>query len=248
MLNPDELAYLRKAFRLRALEEADARSVVSSEMLEPRICADLLDTIMPLMGAPDRAIAASLLAKRLSFLLTGNVLYAMSVFDKGLHLSLDASRLEYAHDNGLWTSSLPAALTITGYASGAREAWREKVVGGLFRDVIAPLWHSLSAVSGVPAHILWENCAVRVYSLYEGRMEGLNKAQAARQQADFAWLIAEADPALFGLNANPLKRFRRPAQRNGAGEAVRFRRTCCFYYKASQPVEYCRNCPLCRVK
>lgn len=248
MLNPDELAYLRKAFRLRALEEADARSVVSSEMLEARICADLLDTIMPLMGAPDRAIAASLLAKRLSFLLTGNVLYAMSVFDKGLHLSLDASRLEYAHDNGLWTSSLPAALTINGYAPGAREAWREKVVGGLFRDVIAPLWHSLSAVSGVPAHILWENCAVRVYSLYEGRMEGLNKAQAARQQADFAWLIAEADPALFGLNANPLKRFRRPAQRNGAGEAVRFRRTCCFYYKASQPVEYCRNCPLCRVK
>ncbi|MFE4127156.1 (2Fe-2S)-binding protein [Kosakonia sp. YIM B13588] len=29
---------------------------------------------------------------------------------------------------------------------------------------------------------------------------------------------------------------------------VRFRRTCCFYYKASTPVEYCHNCPLCREK
>ncbi|WP_226376161.1 (2Fe-2S)-binding protein [Pectobacterium quasiaquaticum] len=27
---------------------------------------------------------------------------------------------------------------------------------------------------------------------------------------------------------------------------VRFRRTCCFYYKASQPQEYCQNCPLLR--
>ncbi|WP_367163415.1 hypothetical protein [Kosakonia cowanii] len=142
MLNPDELAYLRKAFRLRALDEADAHSVVSGEMLNADICADVLDTIMPLIGAPDRAIAASLLTKRLSFLLTGNVLYGMSVFDKGLHLSLDASRLEYAHDNGLWTSSLPTALTVTGYAPGARDAWREKVVGGLFRDFIAPLWHA----------------------------------------------------------------------------------------------------------
>lgn len=248
MLNPDERAYLRKAFRLRTLDEADTRSVISGEMLNADICADVLDTIMPLIGASDRTIAASLLTKRLSFLLTGNVLYGMSVFDKGLHLSLDASRLEYAHDNGLWTSSLPAALTVTGYAPGARDAWREKVVGGLFRDFIAPIWQHLSAVSGLPAQILWENCAVRVYSLYEGRMEGLNEAQASRQQADFAWLIAEADPALFGLNWNPLKRFRRPAQRNGAGEAVRFRRTCCFYYKASTPVEYCLNCPLCRVK
>ena len=248
MLNPDELAYLRKAFRLRALEEADVRSVVSGEMLNADICADVLDTIVPLIGAPDRAIAASLLTKRLSFLLTGNVLYGMSVFDKGLPLSLYASRLEYAHDNGLWSSSLPVDVTVTHYLPDQRDAWRETVVGALFRDYLAPLWQSLARVSGLPEAILWENTAVRVYSLYQGRMEGLNAQQAQRQQADFAWLIAEADPALFGLNWNPLKRFRRPAQRNGAGEAVRFRRTCCFYYKASQPVEYCLNCPLCRVK
>ena len=33
----------------RVLEEADARSVVSGEMLNADICADVLDTIMPLM-------------------------------------------------------------------------------------------------------------------------------------------------------------------------------------------------------
>ncbi|XWJ89653.1 (2Fe-2S)-binding protein [Phytobacter ursingii] len=27
---------------------------------------------------------------------------------------------------------------------------------------------------------------------------------------------------------------------------MRFRRTCCFYYKTVQPVAYCHNCPLCK--
>jgi ferric iron reductase protein FhuF len=128
---------------------------------------------MPLIGAPDLAIAASLFAKRVAFLASGSVLYAMSVFDKGLPLSLTACRLEYAHDNGLWTSSLPADITATGYAPGARDAWRETIVSTLFRTFFAPLWQSLSQVSGLPEHILWENTAVRVYSLYQGRMEGL---------------------------------------------------------------------------
>ncbi|WP_337022178.1 (2Fe-2S)-binding protein [Pantoea anthophila] len=45
-----------------------------------------------------------------------------------------------------------------------------------------------------------------------------------------------------------MKRFRRPLQQNAAGQSVRFRRTCCFYYKATDPAEYCLNCPLCRQK
>ncbi len=246
MLTDEQGHYLRHAFRLRSLSEADARSVPGEAMLSAITCREVLERVMPLVGAPDLAIAASLFAKRLAFLATGNVLYAMSVYDQGLTLSLGTSRLEYAHDGGLWTSSLPTDATATGYANGSREAWREAVVSALFKTFFAPLWQSMARVSGLPAQILWENTAVRVYSLYQGRMEGLNAEQAQRQQEDFNWLLEQADPALFGLDWNPLKRFRRPLQKDAAGNQVRFRRTCCFYYKATQPEKFCHNCPLCK--
>jgi ferric iron reductase protein FhuF len=246
MLTDEERAYLHTAFRLCSLAQADARSVAGEAMQDEKICREVLEGVMPLTGAPDLAIAASLLSKRVAFLASGSVLYAMSVFDKGLPISLNCSRLEYAHDNGLWTSSLPVAVVATGYAPGTRATWREAVVSALFRDFFSPLWQSLAQVSGVPEHILWENTAVRIYSLYQGRMEGLDENQERRQQADFAWLLEDAAPALFGLPWNPLKRFRRPLQKSTSGKMVRFRRTCCFYYKAVQPVEYCHNCPLCK--
>lgn len=246
MLTDEERLYLHNVFRLRSLSEADVRSVPGSDLRDAQACRAFLERVMPLTGAPDLAIAASLFAKRVAFLASGSVLYAMSVFDKGLPLSLNTTRLEYAHDNGLWTSSLPVDVALTNYLPGTRDAWRESVVSALFSEFFAPLWQSLSQVSGLPAQILWENTAVRVYSLYRGRMEGLNAEQEMRQQADFNWLLEKADPVLFGLPWNPLKRFHRPLQKDAKGKMVRFRRTCCFYYKAVQPVEYCHNCPLCK--
>jgi hypothetical protein len=189
MLTSEEYAYLQNVFRLRTLAQADRRSVPGEAIGDVQTCRALLERVMPLIGAPDLAIAASLFAKRVAFLASGNVLYAMSVFDKGLPLSLNTCRLEYAHDGGLWTSSLPMDVTATAYTPGAREAWREAIVGALFRTFFAPLWQSLSQVSGLSQHILWENTAVRVYSLYQGRMEGLTVEQEERQQADFAWLL-----------------------------------------------------------
>jgi ferric iron reductase protein FhuF len=248
MLTPEEYAFLHKNFGLSALAAADERSVPSEYVLNVQHCGELLHHVMSLTGAPDMAIAASLLAKRLAFLATGNVLYAMSVFDKGLPLSLLSSRLEYAHDDGLWTSSLPADIGVTGYLPGERDAWRDDLVEALFSGFLSPLWQSLAQVSGLPVQILWENTAVRIFSLYLGRMNRLDERQEQRRHADFHWLIEQASPSLFCLSWNPLKRFYRPLQQSTAGELVRFRRTCCFYYKATDPAEYCLNCPLCRPK
>lgn len=248
MLTPEEHAFLRQTFRLRGIAGADARSMPAEHVLDEQRCRALLHRVMPLTGAPDMAIAASLLSKRLAFLATGNVLYALSVFDKGLKLSLSCSRLEYAHDDGLWTSSLPADIGATGYLPGERDAWREGVVASLFSGFLSPVWQSLAQVSGLPVQILWENTSVRVFSLYQSRMNRLDEKQEQRREADFNWLIGQASPSLFGLPWNPLKRFRRPLQQNAAGQSVRFRRTCCFYYKATDPAEYCLNCPLCRQK
>ncbi|MFA0918413.1 hypothetical protein ALP73_01192 [Pseudomonas coronafaciens pv. garcae] len=246
-----EWALLSGGLRLKQADERDPRSLPARALLDEEACEQLLTTLGPIIGSPTLAITASLLAKRFSFLSTGACLYAMSIYDKGLILSLDNSLIEYAHDDGLWTSSMPLLdVAPVGYQPGTREAWREMIASTLFRDMLQPLWETFNRVSGISRRILWENTAVRVYSLYDKRMEKVeDPIIRQRYEADFDWLLNQADPAMFGLTYNPLKHFRRPPTLlEPEGKVVRFRRTCCFYYDASNPVEYCSTCPLLRPK
>ena len=247
----EQWAVLCGPLRLKPMSLRDQeRSLSARALLAPERCAHLLDQLGPVIGSPTRAITASLLAKRFSFLATGACLYAMSACDKGLMLALDDVVVEFGHDNGLWTSSMPLVdRAPIGYAAGSRALWRASIVKGLFADVLAPLWRQFNKVSRISQRILWDNTAVRVYSLYEKRMAKIEDPFAlARIEADFQWLLYEAEPALFGLNYNPLAHFRRPLTTVEDGRQQRFRRTCCFYYQASNPVEYCAACPLLRPK
>jgi ferric iron reductase protein FhuF len=245
-----EWAVLGSGLRLKDGAERDPlRSLMARDLLQEQVCASLLDALSPVIGSPSRAITASLLGKRLSFLATGACLYAMSVYDKGLLLSLDNAVIEYGHDDGLWTSSMPLlhSQPLT-YGVNEREAWREAVVQALFAGLLQPLWQTFNRVTGVSRRILWENTAVRVYSLYEKRMTKIDEPSVReRYEADFKWLLTEADPSLFGLEYNPLSHFRRPPTWVDDGQrSIRFRRTCCFYYLATEPAEYCSACPLLR--
>ncbi|MGV5030705.1 siderophore-iron reductase, Fe-S cluster protein [Klebsiella pneumoniae] len=245
---PDEWQILSGELRLREVSQRDKkRSLPAAELSDETTCRLLLDRLTPVIGSPDRAITASLLSKRLAFLATGACLYAMSAYNKGLVLSAENTLIEYGHDGGLWTSCIPLRdIQPVPAPEGVREAWRQNITGTLFAGLLAPLWQTFSRVSGISSHILWENTAVRVYSLYERRMAKMAcPSLKSRIRQDFDWLLNEADADLFGLPENPLRRFRRPLSVR-AGEQVRFRRTCCFYYKASSPVEYCSTCPLLR--
>lgn len=226
----------------------DARVLPASALTQSDACSHLLDALTPVIGSPDRAITASLLSKRLAFLATGACLYAMSVYNKGLTLSVGNTLIAYGHDDGLWTSGLPLRdIRPHPAPETGRDDWRRVISETLFAGLLAPLWQTFSRVSGISPFILWENTAVRVYSLYERRMAKLPcPIRRLRAAQDFDWLLNEAEPALFGLQENPLRRFRRPLTPQGSGPGVRYRRTCCFYYKASSPVEYCNACPLLR--
>ncbi|MGF6163065.1 ferric iron reductase protein FhuF [Pseudomonas sp. 2725] len=245
-----EWALLSGGLRLKEGNERDPlRSLMARDLLQEDVCEQLLDALGPVIGSPTRAITASLLGKRLSFLATGACLYAMSVYDKGLQMSLDNTVIEYGHDEGVWTSSMPLihGRPLT-YGEGEREAWRETLVQALFAGMLKPLWLTFNRVTGVSRRILWENTAVRVYSLYEKRMAKIDDPSVReRYEADFNWLLTQAEPALFGLDYNPLSHFRRPPTLVEDGQrSIRFRRTCCFYYLATEPAEYCSTCPLLR--
>ncbi|MDH4572827.1 IucA/IucC family C-terminal-domain containing protein [Salinicola acroporae] len=243
--DPADWRYLAGPLRLKSAERADSRSLDVADFLDPGRCRELLDHLGPVMGSPERRTTASLLSKRLAFLLTGAPLYALSVCDRRLDLSAANCIIEYSHDDGLWTSSLPLwTLESEALAASRRHRARREILHVLFAQTVAPLWRTLQDVGGVPERILWENLAVRVYSLYERRLSGVGDALTRqRREADYGFLLT-AQPSLFGLDFNPLARFFHPRTRSDDDGSVRFRRTCCLYFKATRPSEYCQACPL----
>ena len=243
----EHLQVLRETFGLREASERDAlHSQPISAWLDPAQCAELLDDLAARIGAPSRRVAASLLTKRLGFLTTGVAFYGLSAADLQLDLRPGNVWIEDGFVQERWQSSLPLADSRPLPAPGDHAQRRAQVAHTLFGELLGPLWETLARVGRVSPRILWENAAVRLYSLYDQRLPELAAPEAqARCAEDFAWLLATA-PAELGLELNPLAQFRRPAVANAVGRSIRFRRTCCFYYQATTPAEYCSNCPLIR--
>lgn len=242
---PNQWAYLRHSLGLSHAGEADPRSLGATELQDPRICRSVLERLGPVLGASDVRVTASLWSKRLAFLTTGCCLYALSACDRGLDMSPANSIIEYAHDGKRWAAALPLrSVQCCRWPACDRERARQRIVETLFGQLLAPLWHVLHQSSGVSIRVLWENTAVRIYSLYDRRLADLSSSQAVRRcQDDFDFLL-DLSPSVFGLGYNPLARFRRPCSSHLDARGIRFRRTCCLYYMATHPAEYCRACPL----
>ncbi len=234
------------------LAGTDSPGLPMAQVLDPEHCVALLDELGPRIGSPSRAITASMLGKRYAFLATGAFLYAMSVYDQALDLSLGNVLVDPRHDGKLWRSHLLLRDSGTHAApedATQRLAWRDAAIERLFGVHLASFWTALCAASRLAPRILWENTAVRVYALYEGRMpDDATPAQRARIDADFAYLVGDAPGSLFGLDHNPLARYFHPRTRLADEDrSVRFRKTCCLYYMLPAG-EYCRACPLDRKK
>lgn len=245
----DEWLYLSTHLRLVKAGNPDqtTQNIAVTALLDPEQCDRFLGMLMPMIHAPSKKITASLLSKRWGFLSTASCLYAMSVYNKGLDFSAHNCLLDYSFANPLWQSNMPVIdLSVTTPFAGQRDAWRDQLLTQLFAQHLAPLWQVMTEVTGVQSRILWENTAVRVYSLYENRINQLNCPQLRQQtEADFYYLCNDAPASIFGIAENPLKRFNHPKiTLLDTGKEVRFRKSCCFYYKASEPIEYCKSCPL----
>jgi len=249
-LEPSHQEELAERCRLiKAADRDHAFALPATELLAPDVCKQLLNRLTPVIGSPNEYVTASLLAKRIAFLTTGSALYAMSVMDRGLNLTIDNSFVEYRHQNGLWQSRMPLdSLNVSIPELNQRAAWRDQLVHNLFAGHLAPLWRSFRAVARVPLPVLWENTAVRVYALYERRLAEQTCPDLRKRIAeDFHYLVHQAPAKLFGADHNPLQRYFPPHPRVPDAD-VRIRKTCCYYYRATQRVKYCSTCPLPHLK
>jgi ferric iron reductase protein FhuF len=232
------------------IDRPSLHSVPSGRLLEREACGRYLDALSLEIGSPSRRVTASMLAKRYAFVCVSPVLYAMTMFDKGLRLSLEHCRLESYLDRGgdSGNSRFPnyslAGLEVWKPAPGSRREWREALLLELFAGHLSPLFAALSDLAKVPAAILWENAAVRILPLYEEAADKeTDMAARHRIREDFEYIASTAPGSLFGQRTNPLRRFLGSRDCTGSADAqARTRLTCCLYYEMS--AEYCRACPL----
>jgi ferric iron reductase protein FhuF len=246
-LEPKEMDYIIQHFQLTTKESLDQRcSIESIDLLDEEKCVVYLDWLSSILQSPSRMITASQFSKRYAFLTIAPSLYAMTMYNKGLNFSIGNCHIDSAYQNGSWLSNirLPNA-HVTQPTNEKRNEWRDQVIKNIFAGNLAKIWRSLSKAANIPMPILWENTAVRVYSLYEKRIEeGASIQEKSRIQEDFGYLINEAPAILFGETNNPLARFYGPkCTISSSDQPVRIRKTCCFYYKVSSNGNYCSTCP-----
>ncbi|RSL35407.1 hypothetical protein D7Z54_00180 [Salibacterium salarium] len=220
-------------------------SIKAVDLLDEEKCIAYLDSLTRSLQSPSRMITASQFSKRYAFLTIAPSLYAMTIYNKGLDLSSENCKIESSFHNGSWKSNLHLTdLQVSQPKEGERQEWRDGVIKNIFHGNLAKIWRSISKVSNVPMPILWENTAVRVYSLYEKKVgNGDSEKEKFRIQEDFKYLISEAPATLFGETKNPLARFYGPKSTiSSSDQPVRTRKTCCFYYKVPNG-NYCSTCP-----
>ncbi|GGN38434.1 MULTISPECIES: IucA/IucC family C-terminal-domain containing protein [Marinomonas] len=238
------------AFGLKSYQQDEPLAIDSRQLLDDALCLETLQKIMPELGAPNIKVTASLVIKRMAFLTLAPVLYAMSSFDKGLDGSLENSVFEYPLDNRIWQSKMPLKDTSVSVWNSSnkesRDTWRDGILTKVFAGHLTLLVEHFYRLTKVSRRVLWENVAVRVFSIYEQRiLASVSEEKRETAEADYAYLLDKSTTELFGLNENPLTMFYRDKQLTALSEnPVRVRRTCCFYYQATEPPVYCGSCPL----
>jgi ferric iron reductase protein FhuF len=215
------------------------------------MCSDYLDRLTVLLQSPSRMITASQFFKRYAFLTTVPLLYAMTVYNKVLDLSAENCFLESSPGHSWLEHVSLVDIDAAMPEASERHVWRDTVILAHFAGNLGKLIAVMSRVANVPKPILWENVAVRVFSLYEKRIGVTGQQQEqSRRRADFQYLIHQAPGTLFGEKQNPLSRFYGKPTFSSVSDVsdtpMRVRKTCCFYYEVSSSEEYCSNCPKLR--
>ncbi|WP_158738068.1 IucA/IucC family C-terminal-domain containing protein [Alteribacillus sp. YIM 98480] len=210
------------------------------------ICQDYLHHIMQVTQSPSLSVAASQFSKKYARLIVVPALSLMTIEDKALDVSIENCLLDMGGSDGKWNPSLQFVNAAENCrTTGSRQSWRKQIIETLFAEHLNEIWKTLSSVSGVSMAVLWENTAVRTYSLYEKKLrKNATVLEQARIDEDFYFLIHEAPGKLFGAKRNPLQYFyTEKGSHSPTDNPVRVRHTCCFYYQTGAGGKYCGVCP-----
>jgi len=246
LLKQHEIQYLSEHFRFSPKAMIKQKgSVHAADLLDLDKCRSYLDDVSDIIQSPCRIVSASQFSKKYSYLIIVPGLYTLTVFNKGLNLSIENVHVVSLSADQKWLPSIHLLKQHVMHTEGKiREQWRNEVFKTIFSQNLSRMWNLLSHVVNISPAVLWENTAIYVYWLYEKRMEQESNPQVRlRIKEDFNYLLYEAPSTLFGEPENPLKKYFVKKSNN---QDIRTRKTCCYYYRLTSHKEYCSTCPRAR--
>ncbi|CAH2714428.1 hypothetical protein BACCIP111895_01591 [Neobacillus rhizosphaerae] len=236
-MTDQELLQLKK-YRFNSRLE---HSFSAAELLDESSLNGFLKDLALAIGAPSEKIAASMLIKRYAFFAVMS-LYALTVWNKKINLSLDNVKMEPAEQGKNWLPAISLTdLTVVDWDGEDRPEWRKSVFNDLFANNIYPIITKLEKTVGISRLILWENISVYLFWLYETELNDIENDNVA---SDFHYLIFEAEGQVFGrYNENPLQKYYGEKTYVKERDAeLRVRKTCCFSYQLPAG-KRCKTCP-----
>ncbi|WP_261130056.1 siderophore-iron reductase FhuF [Bacillus sp. Marseille-Q3570] len=245
-LTPKQLIFLEENYRLASEYSSDVQSFSSEDLFTVSKTEKFLDEIRELLGAPNNRVTASQFSKKYAFLLTAPFFSSLTMFNQLLDVRPDNCRVQPDSEHGMMRPVLYLHDTNTRDIGIHRE--QELYIGleTIFRDHLTPVWGRLTELTSIPSPILWENTAVYLFWLYETSFLNHPDLVSAERIAEDLDMILEAPAGCFGLNENPLKKFRHAKQTLLKSDPpVRVRKTCCLYYEVNPERIFCKNCPRC---
>jgi ferric iron reductase protein FhuF len=223
--------------------------VKARELLESQSLKLYLQQIQPKLNATDDKTAASMLMKRYAFTAV-IVLYAMSVFNKGLNAHIENIAIETDDSKEKWMPDIRFENGNVTIPDGDRVLWRQKILKDLFAGNIDRFIKKISTDVKISKFILWENIAIYVFWLYETVLSHPKFDQIReRISDDFHNIVLIENGQVFGgYNKNPLTRYYKPKSFHpDLNENIRIRTTCCLYYQTTEDRSRCKTCPnVCR--
>jgi ferric iron reductase protein FhuF len=245
IISEHEMKELQK-FRLSTHRSDSQLSVRADQLLNKDILAAYLEAVQQKIAAPKAMTAASMLMKRYSFLVV-MTLYAMSIWDKRLHIQLENVWLETDDESENWLPTFRFDKLECNPVDSDRLIWRSETIQILFANHIDPLIEMLSKTTKLAKLTLWENVAIYVFWLYETLLEDEKFAEMREKLLeDFHFVVQGAKGELFGrYHKNPLSRFWKEKTYSSIHQKeIRVRTTCCLYYQTTKDGSRCQTCPL----
>ncbi len=212
------------------------------DLLDDQFLMKFMKNLADVIKAPSEKAAASIFIKRYSFVAVMS-LYAMSVWNKKIDISLDKLKMELPEKDKEWLPLFSLKeVYIEDWKGTNRTGWRRRVFHDLFAENICLLIEKFEKTFHISSLVLWENIAVYLFWLYETELKDIVNNQISE---DFRYLILEAEGQLFGrYNENPLQKyFSEKTYASDRGEEVRVRKTCCFNYQLQGSLMRCKTCP-----
>ncbi|TXC91159.1 hypothetical protein FS935_09675 [Metabacillus litoralis] len=241
-LTTDEMEILKK-YRLSCEKATTQSSITGQALVKPEQLQKLLESkeIQLKLNTSNHKVIGSMIMKRYAFL-AALVLYAMSVYNKGINSSLANLSLQTDENDPIWLPSFYFEDLEVTTPEKSRNEWRATVVESLFKSNITKIVSAISREAKISKMILWENTAIYLFWMYESILEEgkYEEETLARIKEDFQFIVTKAPSDLFGRKGtNPLSKFYHPKK-----DDIRKRSTCCLFYLTSKNSDRCKTCPI----